>query len=110
MAEETILERPACQNCPRVVVDGEDVWEHYIIDYWFKGKYWSVTVYARSWEEAEERAKAMRPRQGGRTDLRLHPGQRDHFAAHQAGHGCVVLTPQQGFSYQGLNCSDDRRT
>jgi hypothetical protein len=40
-------------------VNGE-TWRHYGLKYWFEGRNWPLAIYARSWEEAEARAKAMR--------------------------------------------------
>lgn len=56
--ETTVLNHPVCHHCGPVVVAGER-WDIFVIDYWFEGKYWPVHVYARSWAEAEARAKAL---------------------------------------------------
>lgn len=54
-----VIGRPVCQHCePVVTVDGEP-WRMYDIEYWFEGKNWPVTIYARSWAEAEARAEAL---------------------------------------------------
>jgi len=40
--------------------DGDDEYRQYMIDYWFRGGTRSVYVWARSWDEAEEHAVALR--------------------------------------------------
>lgn len=59
MKNEEILNHPACRHCKPVIFVNGERWQQYIIDYWFQGKYWPLDIYARSWQEAEARAKAL---------------------------------------------------